>query len=438
MEGSTNMADRVNITTGRIANLTCPPSKAQDFLRDAKSPWLAVCVTRTGHKSFVFESKLHKRTIREVIGSTDAWSIDDARQAANEKKILIDRGQDPRALRRAQEQRAEEDRREETLRSITVSQLWPTYLEKGKPRRKKSWKPRYRKDLEAAISCGGRKKKRGKGVTKPGPLFALASKCLVDLNNDELRVWFASEARRGSVQAARALSMLSGFLSWCRNQREYRDLVDRDAGRLQDFADVLPPSIVRKDALQRKHLQAFFESLRHDDNRSGAAYLVAVLLTGARREELATLRHDCIDDRWDEATLADKVDATRQIPITRHLRSLFESLPRSPGNPYVFTSGCSASGRITEPRSVLDRVLKRAGIPHVSVHGLRRSFALFAEATETGPAGAQVMGHRPSATHEKYKPRQMDILGEYLTRIQDFILATAGVKSLDGFGASGS
>jgi integrase len=159
-----------------------------------------------------------------------------------------------------------------------------------------------------------------------------------------------------------------------------------------------------------------------------------VLLTGARRRELAGLRHDQIDYRWDEATLADKVENTRQVPLTPHLKALLTSLPKAPNNPFVFPAARSASGHIAEPRSVLDRVLQRSGIPHVSVHGLRRSFALLAEAAGVGAAGAQVMGHRPSATHEKYRPRQMDLLGEYLGRIQDFILSKAGVHDLKDFG----
>lgn len=94
------MAEKVNITAGRVAEFECPEGKSQDFLRDLKSPWLAVRVTASGAKSFVFEAKLNGRGIREVIGSTSAWTIDAARQVANEKKTLVDRGFDPRQLRR--------------------------------------------------------------------------------------------------------------------------------------------------------------------------------------------------------------------------------------------------------------------------------------------------------------------------------------------------
>jgi integrase len=73
-------------------------------------------------------------------------------------------------------------------------------------------------------------------------------------------------------------------------------------------------------------------------------------------------------------------------------------------------------------------VLIDAGIQHVSIHGLRRTFALMREAAGA-PAGAiaQVMGHRPSAVAEGYKPRSIDALRPYLARVERFILDKAGI-----------
>jgi integrase len=63
--------------------------------------------------------------------------------------------------------------------------------------------------------------------------------------------------------------------------------------------------------------------------------------------------------------------------------------------------------------------------PH---HGLRRTFSLLGEAAGA-PAGAiaQVMGHKPSAIAEGYRPRSIDALRPYLATIEKFILDKAGV-----------
>jgi len=73
-------------------------------------------------------------------------------------------------------------------------------------------------------------------------------------------------------------------------------------------------------------------------------------------------------------------------------------------------------------------VLKAAGIGWVTIHGLRRSFSLLGEAAGA-PAGAiaQVMGHRPSAVAEGYRPRTVDALRPYLERIEKHILEQAAV-----------
>ncbi len=164
-------------------------------------------------------------------------------------------------------------------------------------------------------------------------------------------------------------------------------------------------------------------------------------LTGARREELAGLRWADADFQRQKLTIADKVEATRVIPLTPYLAHLISGLPRF--NEWVFASvrlkkgtqgappewvQASASGRLAEPRAPHTDVLADAGIPHVSIHGLRRTFSLLGEASGA-PAGAiaQVMGHKPSAIAEGYRPRSIDALRPYLAQIEAFILAEAGV-----------
>lgn len=161
-------------------------------------------------------------------------------------------------------------------------------------------------------------------------------------------------------------------------------------------------------------------------NRTASVYLRALLLTGARREELAALRWEQVDFQWRKLTLADKVEETRVIPLTPYLAQLLATLPRSGG--FVFASA-SKAGRLTDTRASHAQALKSASINHLTIHGLRRSFSLLGEAAGA-PAGAiaQIMGHKPSATAEGYRPRSMDALRPFAEQIEAHILAQAGVK----------
>ena len=420
------LADSHELSFGLIDALVCPPGKLQAFLRDKKAPGLRVRVTTAGAKSYVFEGKLNRRTIRKTIGDVRAWTIEGAQQEANRLRVLLDSGTDPRELERQQVAAKTAEQLEAAIRAVTVAEVWPRYMAEGKPKRRTAWKPRYVLDLNRAASMGGEPKKRGKGTTKPGALAGLMPMALASIDQDVIRDWYAREAKTAPIQAARAVAMFSGFLGWCSTKKDLRALVNRTAARASELGDVLPGVNKRRDALEIDQLPAWFAGTDKLRSRTAAAYLQALVLTGARREELAGLTWANVDFQWSKLTIADKVDASRTIPLTPYMASLLAGLPRV--NAFVFSSTMSKSGRIAEPRAPHTGVLADAGIPHVSIHGLRRTFSLLGEAAGA-PAGAiaQVMGHKPSAIAEGYRPRSIDALRPYLGQIEAFILGKAGI-----------
>lgn len=249
---------------------------------------------------------------------------------------------------------------------------------------------------------------------------------LGDVTEDALQLWFEREALASKHQAARALMMFRGFLRWCAARPEYRKLVNRDAGRAPAILENLPENIKRTDALEAAQVSAWWQGVEQLSNRTAGVYLRALLLTGARKEELAALTWANVDLQWRKLTIADKVDATRTIPLTPYLAQLLATLPRT--GDYVFAS-TSKTGRIADTRASHAKALQSAAIEGLTIHGLRRSFSLLGEAAGA-PAGAiaQVMGHKPSATAEGYRPRSVDALRPYLAKIEAHILALAGVQ----------
>lgn len=423
-----DLSQPYELTAGLIERLTCrTDKKAQVFLRDTKVPGLRVRVTNTGAKSFVFEAKLHRQTIRRTIGDVRNWSIEGARVEARRLATLLDTGTDPREVERQQVA-------DKAAQTVTVEEVWTRYLAEGKPKRRDAWKPGYKADLEAMAAPGGEKKKRGKGKTRPGPLFPLMALPLVQINEDTLTGWYEREAKRSKHQAARALMMFRGFLRWSAARPEYRELVDREAGKAAAIVENLPALKRRTDALEAAQVPGWWAAVAQMGNRTASVYLRALLLTGARREELAALTWDNVNLRWRKLTLADKVEETRTIPLTPYLAQLLATLPRVKDakgnlNPHVFASVTGKLGRIADVRASHAKALTEAGIEGLTIHGLRRSFSLLGEAAGA-PAGAiaQVMGHKPSATAEGYRPRSVDALRPYLEQIEAHILKLAGVK----------
>ena len=421
-----DLSQRVTLTVGVIERLTCTPGKKQDFLRDTEVPGLRVRVTNTRAKSFVYEAKLNRQTIRRTIGDVKAWTIEQARTEARRLAVMLDSGQDPRELERQRQAEKEAQRQKERAQALTVGEVWPLYLENGKPKRRDAWKPRYLEDLHKMVAPGGVPKKRGQGLTRPGPLYPLLAFALAGINEDSLKKWHDQEAKSGKHQAARALMMFRGFLRWCASQPEYRAMTDRDAGHAPAIVQNLPSMTRRTDALDTAQVAAWWSGVEQLSNRTASAYLRALLLTGARREEMASLRWKDVDFRWRKLTLADKVEDSRTIPLTPYLHHMLASLPRL--GDFVFAS-TGEKGYIVDVRSCHSKVLQSASIERLTFHGLRRSFSLLGEAAGA-PAGAiaQVMGHKPSATAEGYRPRSVDALRPFLERIEAWILDQARVQ----------
>jgi len=160
--------NRVRLTAGRVTDFACPAEKAQAFLWDTETPTLALRVTPTKRKTYVFESRLNGSTIRVNIGTVADWPIEKARTRAQALKMLIDAGTDPRELERQQQAdkaaaiaAAAAQVEADKVHAVTVGDIWPRYLAEGKPKRKDAWKPGYRASLDVMAAPGGIKKVRG-------------------------------------------------------------------------------------------------------------------------------------------------------------------------------------------------------------------------------------------------------------------------------------
>ena len=201
------------LSVGLIERLTCPPGALKAFLRDKDVTGLRVRVTANGAKSFVFEAKLNGKAISRTLGGFPLMTIERAKDQARElARTIKNDKQDPRELEREQDAAKAARKAAAAAQAVTVGDVWPRYLEEGKPKRKEAFKPRYRADLEAMAAPGGVKKVRGQGATRPGPLYPLLALALPQVNEDTLKSWFDLEAKTGKHQAARALMMFRGFM----------------------------------------------------------------------------------------------------------------------------------------------------------------------------------------------------------------------------------
>ena len=431
-----DLSQAIELTAGAIERLTCPAdTKAQAFLRDTKAPGLRVRVTNTGAKSFVFEAKLDRKTIRRTIGDVRSWTIDAARTEANRLRVMLDSGTDPRELERQQDNDKAAKATAAAAHAVTVGEAWTAYLESRRPH----WGERHYRDHVALTKAGGlpaARGTRGLGVTIAAPIHPLLHLPLRDLTAPVIEAWAAKEAKTRPTSARLAWRCLKAFLTWCAEQPEYATVLpSMNPAKTKKTREALGKAGVKQDALMSEQLTVWFDAVQKIQNPVIAAYLQTLLLTGARSGEVMALRWSDIT-AWNGLTIRDKVEGIRIIPKTPYVSHLLHALPRR--NEWVFSSPKAAAGVLTIPRSQHNQACAVAGIEGLTLHGLRRSFKSLTEWLEI-PAGvvAQIMGHKPSATAEKhYTVRPLDLLRVHHEKIEAWILKQAGIlfeaKALPG------
>jgi integrase len=426
---------KVKFTAGRVEAFSCEDGKGQSFLWDATAPGLGLRATANGAKAYMFQAKLKGQAIRVTIGDPKTWNITAAQAEARRLKVIIDNGQDPRqvkadglaseqAAREIKATEAEAARTEAQRLELTLGEVWPLYVSA----RKSKWSAGHLQNHMTLTATGGEPKKRGKGLTVAGPMASLMPLPLADLTSERVAAWLEIEVAARPTNAAQSYRLLRAFIRWADDQPPYRGIVATDAYSASKVREAVPTSRAADgDGLQREQLQTWFAAVRRIGNPVISAYLQCLLLTGARREELAALRWVDVDFQWRSMTIKDKVEGSRTIPLTQYASGLMTALPRR--NEYVFSSPSAESGYIEEPRIAHTKALAAAGLPHVSLQGLRRSFGTLCEWVEV-PSGisAQIMGHKPSALAEKhYRRRPIDLLRKWHDMIEAWILEQAKI-----------
>ena len=429
---------KFKFTRERIEACECPAGKQQVFYWDEEEPGLGLRVTAGGAKAFIFEAKLGRQTIRMTIGpaSMPIRAAKDNRGkpvtaganiVASRLASLIAEGRDPRAEKAAAMDASENARaaqKTERARFDTTGlSAWTAYL----AARRSKWGVRNYEDHLGFSTAGGAKKKLGEGKIAAGPLYALLKQPLAKIDAKAVEKWVERESAVRPTRTRLGFRLLRAFLNWCAEQDDYKAIVCPDPCKPKSTREALGTPNAKQDALQREQLAAWFAAVQQQSNDVIAAYLQVLLLVGSRKGELVGLQWADVDFKWKTMTIRDKIEGQRTIPLTPYVAQLLTALPRR--NEWVFSSPLGARKRIQTPTDNHTRAVTRAGLPALTLQGLRRSFGTLSEWVEC-PVGvvAQIQGHKPSAIAEKhYRVRPIDLLRMWHEKIEDFILSEAGV-----------
>ncbi len=154
------------------------------------------------------------------------------------------------------------------------------------------------------------------------------------------------------------------------------------------------------------------------ERRMGFAALRLLLLTGARKGEILSLRWAAVD--LDHGLIALEKDKTsdnrRDILLLPEAVAILKQLPRT-SSPFVFPA-VSKTGHIAAIEKHRNDAVKRAGVSRHRIHDLRHSFA--SAAIKKGVSlyvTGKLLGHRQATTTQRYAHLEHDVARDALGKV---------------------
>jgi integrase len=127
-----------------------------------------------------------------------------------------------------------------------------------------------------------------------------------------------------------------------------------------------------------------------------------LIFTGARRNEILTLRWEHVSEEHECLMLPDSKTGRKAIHLNAPALALLQTLPRLEGNPYVIC-GEKSGQHLANVEKPWRRIRKGANLEDVRLHDLRHSFAsVAASGGQSLVVIGKMLGHSKATTTARY------------------------------------
>jgi integrase len=212
--------------------------------------------------------------------------------------------------------------------------------------------------------------------------------------------------RGGGGTAWRATVVLAAMLAWARE----RGTIDGNPAAGVTLNKLRARERFLTDAEVIELGKALAAAEDRGANQSAIAIIRLLLLTGARRNEIAALQWPHVDFQRSALFLPDSKTGQKTIPLGAPALEILSALHerRAKGMAWVFPAA-RGTGFSVSVGKVWRMIAKAAGLDRVRLHDLRHSFA---SAAVAGNASlyivGRILGHRKAGTTERYSHLALD------------------------------
>ncbi len=378
---------------GRITKQSVDATKAgkyDNYLWDSELAGFGLKVTAAGGKTYLVQFRLggrRGRTRRVTIGRHGSpWTPDKARKEAKRLLGEVAAGRDP----------AEE--RTQARRDPTIAELCELYLTEGCATKKPSTLATDKGRIERHIKplLGHRKVSSiSRADVKRFMQDVANGKTAADIKTGNNRG--RAIVKGGTGTATRTVGLLGGIFTFAVEIGLRPDNPVRGVKRFKDkkYERFLSPSEMAQLGAALSAAQQEGEGL------FAVAAIRLLILTGARKSEILTLKWEHVDTERSCLRLPDSKTGAKVIPLGAAALEALSEIPRIEGNPYVFPG--LEDRHFVGLQRAWERIRKRAGLEDVRLHDLRHSFASVAVAGgDSLYLVGKVLGHKQAGTTERY------------------------------------
>lgn len=377
----TNTKRKFPFTKRRIEGLP-PPDKKQIYYSDSETKGLEVSIGSKGSRSFVYRRKINGVSRRLILGAVSDLTIEQARAKASDLNARFGKGENVFELAGA-------DKNE-----LTLSDLFNCYLERHAVKSRKTWLA-MSKEFE-----------RNLAYLKFRKLSTITG-CIAEQLHADLTKERGPYSANRTIQLMRAVfnkgiqwrlfdgeNPFKGITLHDERPRE-RFLSEEEAGTLLKTLDEMPSCYIKD-------------------------FIVLSLFTGARKGNLASMHFDHIDWQRGLWTIPESKNGEKlvvalggtEIAILQRRYTYIKDGLRFGEEPgYVFP-GKGKTGHLMDPKRSWQTLRKKAGLPDVTIHDLRRSLgSAMASANVNVALVKGALGHKDiktTLTHYAHTNKQAE------------------------------
>lgn len=383
------MANKLRFTKTTLLALEPAAQGKRRWVYDNLTPGLAVQITSSGTKSFYLYRWLNGKPEKLRLGRFPDMSVDQARRAATQALGTIAEGKNPVEERR-------QAKAEMTLGDL--HEIWMGYAKAHK----RTWKA-DQDQFRLYLSPWSKRR-------------------LSQIQREHVRALHQRMGRdHGRYAANRLIALLSAMYNYA--IREHGLKIVNPCLGLKKFQERKRESWIRP-----QDMPAFFRALGEEPNASFRDFFCLLLLTGARRGNVLTMRWPDINleqGLWTIPAAAHKTDRTHTIALSTPAMDILTRRHQTARGEFVFP-GTGRTGHLLEPKRAWQRIVTRAGLDGLRLHDLRHTLASWQVTNGVSLAiTGRALGHTNTSTTARYAHLETDPVREANERAATAMLEAA-------------